>query len=933
MNALGTSMEELERINRKIELVRTEVEEEQKRLATFTSVLGELTQGRMAASVDTNVRRDFPENSLLPKEKQNESSKNKDSEPRKYVIDHRCPATDLEYDPLLNYTAELLGASKAKLNDTDRQQFCHLKKSVGEDCGTALESQRHYASPIKIKINLQESDEDDLVIDVPPVMSTSKKSRLFRGFQQRHEDKRIHTMLLEKSNLQISGTEEEKIGKTQITTQIDDDNNRLEPPTLLMNTSRDIKSNVNLYCVKTHISKMGSFGDEKKHDSISEEGVCYVPLSDKEILKESDNESYSKSKKYVKTIYNTKKKEIESWHSPSQPPIFYSEELVKDNVLRMQGNSKEFTTFEDSKLADFDADKGPTGDDTPSDSDAIMQECLHIFNEFTQSEAHKKEIAKQASGKQDMLHYKNTSGPKKRIAHTAKFDVPISKEIISPWKGPVSSLISHSRIIRAQQQAAHIKAAVKSGRAFIAATSEQKKNESICPASQTQRKENSLTSNSLHLDVALSSENPTAKPRRSHIPVKSIASLSVKTPKYKVAHRRRASVTSESSPKVPNEVRERYLDLFIEKYLKVCKTEEEALNKAKTEEKAIYERCGSRNMYMNIAVNSLKKIKDQVVSGSSNDKTAGFKNYEKKTVLTETILYRHLKGYYLLIEEQLHEHNYPQSHPEKPGSILLNPGMTKPLLNDASKKICCRCGKIYGVTSSGKHSRVEECNYHFGQVLSHKVLGGLESRYSCCGGVLGSPGCQVAKLHVHNQKENLEGFVKTFVKVAPPDGSHGVFAVNCEMCYTAKGLELTRVTVVDSSLQVVYDTFVKPDEEVIDYNTRFSGVVEDDLKNTTTSIRDVQAVLLNLFSADTIIIGHSFASSLYALKLIHSSLVDTSVMFPHRLGLPHKRSLRNLVAEYLQRIIQDDGHDSSENAKACMELVLWKVKEDLKGKK
>lgn len=56
---------------------------------------------------------------------------------------------------------------------------------------------------------------------------------------------------------------------------------------------------------------------------------------------------------------------------------------------------------------------------------------------------------------------------------------------------------------------------------------------------------------------------------------------------------------------------------------------------------------------------------------------------------------------------------------------------------------------------------------------------------------------QVAKLHVRDQKENLEDFVKTFVKFPHPDRYYSVFSVNYEMCYTVKGLELTRVTVVD----------------------------------------------------------------------------------------------------------------------------------------
>jgi len=45
----------------------------------------------------------------------------------------------------------------------------------------------------------------------------------------------------------------------------------------------------------------------------------------------------------------------------------------------------------------------------------------------------------------------------------------------------------------------------------------------------------------------------------------------------------------------------------------------------------------------------------------------------------------------------------------------------------------------------------------------------------------------------------------------------------------------------------------------------------------------------------------------WLLQLIHSSVVDTSVVFPHRLGCPYKRALKNLAADLLQRIIQNDG--------------------------
>jgi hypothetical protein len=53
------------------------------------------------------------------------------------------------------------------------------------------------------------------------------------------------------------------------------------------------------------------------------------------------------------------------------------------------------------------------------------------------------------------------------------------------------------------------------------------------------------------------------------------------------------------------------------------------------------------------------------------------------------------------------------------------------------------------------------------------------------------------------------------------------------------------------------------------------------------------------------------------------------------MGPPYKRALRNLMSEYLQKIIQEDveGHDSKEDAAACISLMIWKINEDLRSKK
>jgi len=85
--------------------------------------------------------------------------------------------------------------------------------------------------------------------------------------------------------------------------------------------------------------------------------------------------------------------------------------------------------------------------------------------------------------------------------------------------------------------------------------------------------------------------------------------------------------------------------------------------------------------------------------------------------------------------------------------------------------------------------------------------------------------------------------------------------------YTTAGAELARVTVINSDLKTVYESLVRPEHKIVDYNTRFSGITAEHMRGVRTSLRDVQAVLLNMFHDRTILIGHSLENDFIALKV------------------------------------------------------------------
>jgi len=177
------------------------------------------------------------------------------------------------------------------------------------------------------------------------------------------------------------------------------------------------------------------------------------------------------------------------------------------------------------------------------------------------------------------------------------------------------------------------------------------------------------------------------------------------------------------------------------------------------------------------------------------------------------------------------------------------------------------------------------------------------------------------------------GWIETPQTMDTP-AKYYLLAIDCEMCETAVGQELARISIIDGATNAkIYDTMVMPANPITDYQTRYSGVTEAKLEGVTTKLADVQQYMLTILHPDTILLGHSLENDLKVLKLCHPRCADTSVLYHHPRGGPYKPGLKWLAQRWMAKEIQKNdgkegehgGHDPEEDAKTSLELFQLKL--------
>ena len=275
---------------------------------------------------------------------------------------------------------------------------------------------------------------------------------------------------------------------------------------------------------------------------------------------------------------------------------------------------------------------------------------------------------------------------------------------------------------------------------------------------------------------------------------------------------------------------------------------------------------------------------------------------------------------------------------------------------------CDRCTTRFRVfpgrrTEDGALTSGGTCTYHWAKPRRPLTAKGEKPRdlvFACCDQTLGtSTGCTKADSHVFKTSDPKRlALVLPFkhTPVLERADTPGAVCFDCEMGYSTMGMELVRLTATAwPDGREVLDVLVRPQGEILDLNSRFSGVWPADYAKAipysdpppesndeaaplriAESPAKARELLFELLTPATALIGHALENDLNAARILHPVIVDTALLFPHPRGLPLRFGLKMLMKKYLDREIQMGGamgHDSKEDARAAGDLVRYRLGE------
>ncbi|PYI11231.1 exonuclease, partial [Aspergillus sclerotiicarbonarius CBS 121057] len=168
--------------------------------------------------------------------------------------------------------------------------------------------------------------------------------------------------------------------------------------------------------------------------------------------------------------------------------------------------------------------------------------------------------------------------------------------------------------------------------------------------------------------------------------------------------------------------------------------------------------------------------------------------------------------------------------------------------------------------------------------------------------------------------------------------------IDCKIVQVTRGRwEIAYLGAVDFLTgEVLINQFVEPRSRVTSWDTKISGITPSAMAAAIESGEVIRGwirarwELWQYVDSDTVLIGHSLHNGLDTLGMIHSRVVDSSILTAeavfHTLGptepLPRVWLLKALAGDLLARKIQGGrkGHGMIEDAVTTRDVVIWCLK-------
>lgn len=343
-----------------------------------------------------------------------------------------------------------------------------------------------------------------------------------------------------------------------------------------------------------------------------------------------------------------------------------------------------------------------------------------------------------------------------------------------------------------------------------------------------------------------------------------------------------------------------------------------------TRKKYIEHMANAYKKHGEISYPVLRAIEEEFVLAKSNSKATYSQSVRRKVhQITHPEKYKRSQSVVTdeLLWKALQETIIPRAKLQKFGYVVETPSITEL----PQQRVCHRCGAEF---LRGQQMNVVTCRFHPGRLRRKDKNTRV---YDCC--KLPADGSDPCTTYLHHvfywDNSDQRHTAINYKRVEHVDKrASRALGIDCEMGYTTLGFELLRATAVDFFTgKDVFDVMVKPIGEVVDLNTRYSGVLG--IPADSMTFEEARGFFGRYIDKNTVLIGHGLENDLNAMRMLHDRVVDTAVLYPKYKATPTFRfSLKDLAFSYLSRNIQMGEHDSREDSIAAIDVVKYHLRKN-----